>query len=195
MCVFFHCGCRSRRFAASMWRRCSTRRACVMATLDRRCRARLRPCACARLCLSGAGPSSWTPPYSDCVPCGTADAPPATITIDAAPRPRQVSPSGRFLAVLDSPRSILLVRLSAQDDFDNHAEGDDTAGGREVSAGSKALVLGARFVIPSDSELTGFGWMRCVRVCARVGVFERAHRCRLLCAHARTRMAEAAAAT
>ena len=122
-------------------------------------------------------------------------APPATITIDAAPRPRQVSPSGRFLAVLDSPRSILLVRLSAQDDFDSHAAGDDTAGGREVRAGSKALVLGARFVIPSDYELTGFGWMRCVRVCARVGVFERAHRCRLLCAHARTRMAEAAAAT
>lgn len=149
-----------------------------MATLARRCGARLRPRACARLCLSGAGTST----VADCVPAGTAGAPPATMTIDAAPRPRQVSPSGRFLAVLDSPRSILLVRFAAPVDFDSEASGDDAAGGREVRAGSKALVLGARFVIPSDSDLTSFGWMRCARVCARVGVCECAHRCLLLCA-------------
>jgi hypothetical protein len=60
-----------------------------------------------------------------------------------------VSPSGRFLALLESPRSLLVVELAPGDE-------EDTRNG----LGSVACTLGTRAVIPADSELTGFGWMQ-----------------------------------
>ena len=66
----------------------------------------------------------------------------------------QVSPSGRFLALLESPKSLLIVELVpvARD-----GRGGGSASG---GVGAEGCSVGARAVLQSESDLTGFGWMR-----------------------------------
>jgi hypothetical protein len=61
---------------------------------------------------------------------------------------------------------LLLIRLD--DAEENKGDEDGVRGERE--AGSQAYMIGSKFLITSDYDLTGFGWMRCIsfvtNVCA-----------------------------
>ena len=61
---------------------------------------------------------------------------------------------------------LLLIRLD--DAEENKGDADGVRGERE--AGSQAYMIGSKFLITSDYDLTGFGWMRCIsfvtNVCA-----------------------------
>ena len=58
-----------------------------------------------------------------------------------------ISPSGHFLAVLESPRSLLIVELEQVED------------GPE-GLGSQPCALGSKLSIPCGYDLAAFGWCR-----------------------------------
>ena len=59
-----------------------------------------------------------------------------------------VSPSGRYIAMLASPRSLLVVELAG-----------DAGQGRDA-VGSQPCTLGARVSISCESDVAAFGWCR-----------------------------------
>ena len=59
-----------------------------------------------------------------------------------------VSPSGRYIAILASPRSLLVVELAG-----------DAGQGRDA-VGSQPCALGARVSISCESDVAAFGWCR-----------------------------------
>jgi len=64
----------------------------------------------------------------------------------------------------------VLLLICLDDAEENKGDEDGVRGERE--AGSQAYVIGSRFLITSDYDLTGFGWMRCISfVCPNVCAF------------------------